>query len=162
MGKNLLDSSIIQDRERHAHPQKQSRKTNPRFGRVMAAVGGASTALATLAVTAMAASNNKNKGWTDLAKGIAKFFDGIKPLIIALILASLIVNALLMFFGPDEHKQQFKHGIIWTVVAAAVIFGAAALAKQISEATDGGGSGADNYEQAIEGLIQFASIQAGT
>lgn len=165
MGKKMLDSGIIQEREKHAHPKQAESaananpRVNPKVIRSVAFSLGLLLALC-LAIPAMAANGDSTDAWASFGKGLVGLFSKIKPFVIGLAIASLIINGIGVMVGGPEHKQQFKQGVIWTIVGAAVILLAGQLAEKIVEGAQGGdSSNGDDYQKYVK-MIQFAANAA--
>lgn len=161
MGKKMLDSGIIQEREQHAHPKKSENtdsRVNPKVVRSVAFSLGLLMALC-LAIPAMAKSGNDNGDtWSAFGEGLVGLFNKIKPFVVGLAIASLIINGIGVMVGGPEHKQQFKQGVIWTIVGAAVILLAGKLAQTIVDSSSTA-AGSDSYGQYVKnakGMIEFA------
>lgn len=163
MGK-MLDARVIQDREYRAKKDtvtemvKETGKHKLAAG--LAAVGGAATTAA-LAVPAMADSNDI---WGNMGNGIVSVLNGIRPFVIAITIAALVICGIGVIIGSEQRRQQFKTAIIWIIIGAAVVLLAGPISQKIVEATGSSeASGSDSYQNYLgtgkgTGMIAFASM----
>lgn len=148
MGK-MLDASVIQDREYRAKKntiQETIKETGKhKLAAGLAACGGAA-ATAVLAVPALA-ENGDNQIWTNMGHGIVSVLNGIRPFVIAITIAALVICGIGVIIGSEQRRQQFKTAIIWIIIGAAVILLAGPISQQIINATSSSDKdGQKNYE----------------
>lgn len=168
MGK-MLDARVIQDREYRAKKDtvtemvKETGKHKLAAG--LAAFGGAATTAA-LAAPAMAApavaapaGNNQTDLWGNLGKGIVSVLNGIRPFVIAITIAALVICGIGVIIGSEQRRQQFKTAIIWIIIGAAVVLLAGPISGRIVEATDATGNRGNGYDSYLgTTMIKFATM----
>ena len=164
MGK-MLDARVIQDREYRAKKDtvtemvKETGKHKLAAG--LAAFGGAATTAAlaapAMAAPAVAANNKKTDLWGNLGKGIVSVLNGIRPFVIAITIAALVICGIGVIIGSEQRRQQFKTAIIWIIIGAAVVLLAGPISARIVEATDANGNRGDGYDSYLT-MIKFATM----
>lgn len=165
MGK-MLDARVIQDREYRAKKDtvtemvKETGKHKLAAG--LAAFGGAATtaALAAPAMAAdpaVAATNKKTDLWGNLGKGIVSVLNGIRPFVIAITIAALVICGIGVIIGSEQRRQQFKTAIIWIIIGAAVVLLAGPISGRIVDATDAAGNRGNGYDTYLT-MIKFATM----
>lgn len=164
MGK-MLDARVIQDREYRAKKDtvtemvKETGKHKLAAG--LAAFGGAATTAAlaapAMAAPAVAAGNKQTDLWGNLGKGIVSVLNGIRPFVIAITIAALVICGIGVIIGSEQRRQQFKTAIIWIIIGAAVVLLAGPISARIVEATDANGNGGNGYDTYLT-MIKFATM----
>lgn len=166
MGK-MLDARVIQDREYRAKKDtvtemvKETGKHKLAAG--LAAFGGAATTAAlaapAMAAPAVAASNKQTDLWGNLGKGIVSVLNGIRPFVIAITIAALVICGIGVIIGSEQRRQQFKTAIIWIIIGAAVVLLAGPISERIVEATDATGNRGNGYDSYLgTTMIKFATM----
>lgn len=161
MGK-MLDASVIQDREYRAKKntiQETIKETGKhKLAAGLAACGGAA-ATAVLAVPALAEDSGNNKIWTNMGHGIVTVLNGIRPFVIAITIAALVICGIGVIIGSEQRRQQFKTAIIWIIIGAAVVLLAGPISQQIIKATSSSESNSDTYSNYLnETMISLGML----
>lgn len=96
-----------------------------------------------------ATSKDSTSMWKQFGNGIVGIFTGIRPFVIALVVAALIINGIGCIIGGEQSREKFKHAMPWVLVGAVVILLSLSIATGVIE----GMVGTDNSISTIMPIV---------
>ena len=96
-----------------------------------------------------ATSKDSTSMWKQFGNGIVGIFTGIRPFVIALVVAALIINGIGCIIGGEQSREKFKHAMPWVLVGAVVILLSLSIATGVIE----GMVGTDNSISTIMPVV---------
>lgn len=96
-----------------------------------------------------ATSKDSTSMWKQFGNGIVGIFTGIRPFVIALVVAALIINGIGCIIGGEQSREKFKHAMPGVLVGAVVILLSLSIATGVIE----GMVGTDNSISTIMPIV---------
>ena len=96
-----------------------------------------------------ATAKDSSSMWHQFGDGIVGIFTGIRPFVIALVVAALIINGIGCIIGGEQSREKFKHAMPWVLVGAVVILLSLSIATGVIE----GMVGTDNSISTIMPVV---------
>lgn len=102
-----------------------------------------------------ATAKDSSSMWKQFGNGVVGIFTGIRPFIIALVVAALVIDGIGCIIGGEQSREKFKHAMPWIIMGSVVVLLSLSIATGVIE----GMVGTDNSISTVMPIVSTVFME---